>query len=270
MNIFDFDAYPAILEEMIRFNAHVRGYKSQLAKAAQCQNSYFSLVLGHKADLNPDQASALTDFWELNSSEADYFINLVLLARASTDSFKQRILGRLKDLQEQFSVYRLPKAVTNIQDVKLSAEDQTFFLQHWLCPSVLTLLRFEKTDSAAKVAQYLQMPINLIQLIIDRLEKMGLLVRENGRFLPQEHLVLVENHSDLSLLHSALQERAKSQNALTTGNNLRYTFSGTLSKERFDAVKAAFQEAVRAQLLELHDDKGGEILIGFSYDIFEI
>lgn len=270
MNIFDFDSYISVLNEMIKLNAHVRGYKSQLAKAAQCQNSYFSLVLGSKADLNLDQASALADFWELNNSEAEYFIQLVLLARAATDSLKLRIEERMKELQEQSSVYRMPKAVTNIQDVKLSPEDQTFFLQHWLCPSVLTLLRFPQTKSAEQVANYLEVSVDLVLVIIERLRAMGLLIEENGTYIPQENLVLVKNHSDLTLLHIALQERAKVKNGLSTGNNLRYSFSGTLSKERFEVLKANFQELVRSQLMELHEDKGGETLVGFCYDLFEV
>jgi uncharacterized protein (TIGR02147 family) len=270
MNIFDFDSYISVLNEMIKLNSHVRGYKSQLAKAAQCQNSYFSLILGNKADLNLDQASALADFWELNNSEAEYFINLLSLARASTDSFKARLNDRNKELREQYAIYRLPKVVTSIQDVRLSREDQTFFLQHWLCPAVLTLLRFPKTETAEKVAEFLEVSVSVVIPIIDRLIKMGLLRQKDGRYIPEENLILVNNHSDLTLLHSSLQERSKFKNSFSTRNNLRYSYSGTLSKEKFEALKTSFQEMVRAQLLELHEDQGGETLVGFCYDIFEV
>lgn len=270
MHIFDFDSYISIIEEQIKLNAHVRGYKSLMAKAAKCQNSYFSLVLSHKAELSADQASALADFWELNNPEAEYFINLVLLTRASTDSLKARLKERIQSLRDYVSKYSPPKAIADVWNLKLSPEDQTFYMQHWVCPAVHALLFLPNTQTPQAIADYLSISVDFVKTIIERMTKMGLIEKDGERLIPIDRLVLTNNHSDLALLHTALQERAKFKNAIEPGDNLRYSFTGTTSLKNFEAFKIGLRELVGSQLKSMHSEEAEETLVGFCYDIFLI
>src|SRR5687768_13356982 len=89
MRIFNFLDYKKYLKEVIRENRGTHGYKTRLAKAAGCRSSYLSQVLHGNFDLSPEHALGLANFWGLSTTEKDFFIQLVHLARAGTKELKK-------------------------------------------------------------------------------------------------------------------------------------------------------------------------------------
>src|SRR5436309_16129314 len=87
--LFTYTSYKAYLIDRIEQNKDLRGYQSQLARAAGCQRSFLSQVLNGKFDLSREHAAELSRFWGLDPLETEYFIGLVDLARAGSGHLRK-------------------------------------------------------------------------------------------------------------------------------------------------------------------------------------
>ena len=61
-----------------------------------CQKSFPLQVLNSTPEISPDHAIQLCEFWSLPDAEADYFIDLVHLARAGSKVRQRYLMRRIK------------------------------------------------------------------------------------------------------------------------------------------------------------------------------
>lgn len=99
MNIYEFSDYKEYLQAQVDENRHVRGYKSRLAEAAGCKNSFISQVLHGHVHLTLEHAVGLALFWQLSPCEREFFVELVNLARAGTPGLRNHVQARLQTLR---------------------------------------------------------------------------------------------------------------------------------------------------------------------------
>ncbi len=100
LRIFYFNDYKKVIAHFIQVNESQRGYKSRLAEAAGCQNSYLSKVLSQAVHLTQDQGFGLSKFWNLMPVEEEYFLTLIQLERAGSLAYKNRLSEKLDELRE--------------------------------------------------------------------------------------------------------------------------------------------------------------------------
>src|SRR5688500_3076235 len=87
--LFTYSDYKAYLRDWIRAHPHRgRGIKSRLARTAGCQVAYLSRVIERDAHLSLEQAMSLQGPLGHGRGEAKYFLLLVELARAGTQSLR--------------------------------------------------------------------------------------------------------------------------------------------------------------------------------------
>jgi len=65
-NVFNHLDYKDFLKIQIEENHEAYGYKSRLAKAANCQKSFLSQVLNSHIHLTPEHAVGLCQFWKFS------------------------------------------------------------------------------------------------------------------------------------------------------------------------------------------------------------
>lgn len=138
LNVMSFTNYRDVIHFFITKNKSVRGYKTAMARAGKIQPSYFSAVLNMASELSLDQASSLADYWDLSSVEAEYFITLVIIERASTANLKARYKLRLSEIRSQASQQGLKNSIKNLSDWLSMPRERTSFHSAW------TFMVFEK------------------------------------------------------------------------------------------------------------------------------
>ncbi|MEI6399405.1 MAG: hypothetical protein WCO71_11605, partial [Pseudomonadota bacterium] len=106
-SIFSFDDYKALLRAVIKEND--KGVASRLAEAAGCQRSFLSDVLRTGTHITPDHAFGISKCLELNVRESRFFMNLVLLARASQKAYRESLMKVIAD--ERVEQTRLTKKI---------------------------------------------------------------------------------------------------------------------------------------------------------------
>lgn len=268
MSVLEFDSYVDYILMKIQIHNKKRGYQSVLARAAKCQTSYFSSVLQHKVFLTPDQASALCDFWHLSENESEYFLALVSYARSGTNSLKKRIEKRLVQLRQQG---RDPGIVRTSQTGicrELSAEDKAFFHQSWLCAAVYGAVRIRICKTTEDISSYLNISKDVLTVFLNRLQKMGLMQQESGRWIAFENVVFSDDFADFTSFHNSLQDRSRFKNIINVGKNLRYSFVGTCSLKGFEEMKNITRTAIHSQIALLDSGEAEETLVGVCYDLF--
>ncbi len=106
--------YRIVLNNMIEHNSAVKGYRTQLAKAAGVQLSYLLAVTKGKARFTPDQAFDLCRYWNFSESETEKFVLQVLLEKATSHGWKKFLLDRIEQIEQtapsEESVDMLPRA----------------------------------------------------------------------------------------------------------------------------------------------------------------
>src|SRR3990167_6287563 len=98
--VFEYTSYKDYLRHLLLERSEVRGYQSQLSKAAGCQASYLSQALKTKVELTPDHAVGIGSFMQMNETELDYFLSLVLYSRATLSALKELLAKKLEQMRQ--------------------------------------------------------------------------------------------------------------------------------------------------------------------------
>ena len=177
--IYDFDQYKKYLSSVIRDQPNQgHGFKSRLAKAAQCQLPYLSRVLGGDVDFSVDQADGVSRFLGHVPDERHFFLLLVQRSRAATSALREyfteqieAIRKRRMDLSERFQV---PKT--------LPEEHQSTYYGRWYYAAIHILVSIPGFQTRDAVAEKLGLPLNVAAEALDFLTRYGLVVQKGGHF----------------------------------------------------------------------------------------
>ncbi len=197
MNIYDYDDYKDYLSAHIKTKKGVRGYQGILAESAKCHPSYFSQALKGKQELTPDQGINIAIFLNLNSSETQYFMNLLSYARAFNPDLKKFLKLQIesqKNVSEKLSD-RIIKQ-DNVQEV------DSIYYSSWMWLAVHMITSCPEFQNAEMISKRLNIEMPKLIEILKKLESMGLIVNENSQWrylrapshLPAESHMTEMNH----------------------------------------------------------------------------
>lgn len=189
MNLFAQTDYRTILKAMV---AERKGYEPdfgfhKLADAARVQKPYLSKVIGGNANLNSDQLFAICRILKLGADEMEYMQLLLELERSGLEERRKELRVKIDSIAEakrDSTAYLAAKAV--LADTSSVA----LLTDYYLDPLVqiihvaLSVERFSLNPLLLGKEFHLDGP--QIHAIILSLERMGLVIRENGRLLPRE------------------------------------------------------------------------------------
>jgi uncharacterized protein (TIGR02147 family) len=259
-SIFDFSDYRRYIEAKIEAQAISRGYRSRLSEVAGCQPAYFSQVLAGKSNMTSDQASNLSDYWEFNEHEADYFLALVDFERAASPSLKRRLKGKLKRLRDEFyqdfATYRQPSV-----EERSAAE---LYYSTWLFSAIHVLLSVVQFQTASALSAQLGVAEAEIQTLLKSMLEQGLTQEQSGSWRPvHKHLHATTSSMFSSLHHRNWRLRAIDTLAPKKPANLHYTGVYSLSESDFLKLKESLLETIDATraLVEPSREEAGACLL---------
>jgi hypothetical protein len=240
MSPLGFADYKDFIRGKIEANQGERGYQGKLAQAARCQKSYFSQVLKSETNLSLDQAMGLAEFWNLNESEAEYFLELVTLARSSYPPLVRVIKERLRGLVEKHE--RLSKSAGASEII---VNDQWLYYSQWYWSAIHILTGIPKFQTVNSIARCLGLPEALVTQVLHALKQQGLVDQESSRWIIKPvHRHLASESPLNSMNHSNWRNRAVLDSQMFSSNSLHYTSVQSHSRKDMDAIKQLLLEGV--------------------------
>ena len=199
INIFSYLDYKSYITDLISVNAATRGYQSRLAKGAGCQRSYLSQVINGNLNLTLEQACGLTNFWELNEFESEYFLDLVSLGKAGTPSLKKRLTSRLEKTKIQAE-----NLSNRIKSNQLEIAARQLYYSAWYWSAIHIALSIPEMNRSQKIADYLGLSGDLVNEVLAGLQDIGLAKNEMGTWqlilgsmhLPKDSPLITMHHNN--------------------------------------------------------------------------
>lgn len=178
-SVYEYRDYREYLQYWLSTQTRKRGNQAALAQAAGVSSTLMSLILKGDKHLTLEQASELCDLFSFNERETDFFLTIVALGRAGSVKLKNKLLTKIRELQKQSQKLseRLEK------DVELSDEVKAIFYSSWLYTAIMNLVAVAGYDSAARMAEYLQVPQERVVQAIAFLRAHRLIAVTNGRYV---------------------------------------------------------------------------------------
>jgi len=259
MTLFDFDEYRSVIKWQIKVNESVRGYQTLLAKAAGCQRAFLSQALNSHVQLTPDHVAGLSKFWQFDELETDYFLELVLLERASSPSLKQVIERRLRTLRKQ----RLNLAERFKINETLPENIQAIYYTSWHMSAIHVLLSIPEFNDIHKISQRLHLSPAAVQSSIKHLEELKVIKKTN------KHLYLPKTSPFTGTNHINWRQRAIANIQSQDTDALHYSVVSALSVADVEKFRELILKCIEGTRKVVEPSPEEEIIC-FTCDLFKV
>lgn len=236
MSLFDFKDYRAFLEAFVKSQPRKgHGYKLKMAEALRVHPTLITQVLkGHKS-FNMDQAYALAQFMELNDLEKDYFLTLIDLDRAASETLKNFILSKLLKLRKENE--KVKNRVSRY--ATMSESDQAQFYSHWYYSAIRLSSGINKKVTAESLAIDYALPKDLVDNVLEFLISRGLVIEKEDLTLDRgpQNTFLASDSPLISRHHMNWRIKAIERHPRLESDELAFSAPLTLAKSDLGEVK---------------------------------
>lgn len=267
VNVFSYLDYIDFMKEMIKSHRSVYGYKAAIADSAGCQRSYLSQVLAGHSHLTVEHAAGLSDFFEFNDLEQEYFLNLVLLARASSLKLKAMLEKKISQMQQHQE--NILNRIVEKKEV-LSDEAAAIFYSNWSYLAVLIATTIEELRTVKKLAVRLNLKEIYIEKLVEDLQRLGLLKNVNGEWVATNHTIHLPKNSPFNSLNHTHWRQLATQNSFTDQpGSVHYTSVCTLSQTDAEKIKSLMLQLIDDSRKIISPSKE-EVLYCLTCDWFQV
>ena len=264
--LFDFDHYADFLAERLPNSGEMRGSRSRLADHLGCQTGFVSQVILKRNHFSLEHALATSRYLELNSDEQDYFILLVLQAKAGTPELSHYFESRLKitlDKRRQISERIQVKT-------QMDSEGREIYYSSWTYSAAHMLLFLEPYQSTLKLARKLGISVSHAQSIVDFLvqRKMAAIRGEQVVALPAR-LHIPQDSPSIQRHHTNWRLRAVQSLAGPSEDDLHYSGVFSLSRSAAREIREILLGSIQSSEPIIRDAKD-ETVFAMNIDWFGI
>lgn len=267
LTVFDFVDYKTYLGKALEMRSQTqKGQKTKLAEALGCRAAYLSQVLRGSNDLSAEQAQAANRFLAHTPTEARFFLNMVLWARAGTHDLKEFYLAELKKQKDER--VNLKNRVKSSRT--LSEADQARYYSSWYYAAVHVIVSLNHIHRKAEIAKALGLPQKTISEVLEFLVEIGLLKNHGAEFLQGETSLYLDAGSPFITKHHT-NWRMKAVQSLDQKNDKDLHYSGVITCSIKDAEK--IQEILIQtvqKIRELVKASNDETLMAYTLDLFSL
>lgn len=241
-SIYEYRDYKKYLLSVIKSRVRRgRGERARLAQTIKCHTTYVSQVLNSNAHFNLEQAAEINNFLCHDKDEAHFFILLVELARAGTETLKKYFQA---EIQKQIEKRLDLKSRLKFQKT-LEPTDQSTYCSSWHYAAVNILLTIPEFQTKPEIARYLKLPLKKVTDVLEFLTSVGLIIEEGGHFKTGAMSMHMGSGSPmLAKHHINWRFRAIASLDEETLEDLHYTSVITLSKSDIPKVRAILVRAI--------------------------
>ena len=195
--VFDFLDYRAYLEEKLGKKGTRSGARKRLAEYMGGHTTFISQVLNGQSELSLEQAEVANEFLEHSFDEGEFFIYLVMIARAGTPVLKNRFVEKVRLLKEK----RLKIKDRLKAEGSINKEDQQKFYSSYHYGAVHVLASIPGQNTIEAISLALKLPRSKVVELVEFLVKLGVLVRSDSKVEPGKNHIHLSNENELVLSH---------------------------------------------------------------------
>lgn len=264
-NIYEYSSYRQYLKDCLEANGPKSGSKARAAQALAVHTTFISQVVLGKAELSLDQAEKMNFFLGHNQEEGEFFLDLVILERATDPNLKKRFEEKIKIKYTDH--VQIVKSFEKTRELA-EADQEKFYSSHiYGLIHVLTSIPEYRTREALTEAVGYSMTI--VNEAVDFLLKIGILKMQKNQIVHSEQHVHLKSQSKNILQHHTNWRLATVQNlAFSKPDDLHYSLTFSCSKK--DAVK--IRESLLKNLKSMSETIGAsneEKAYVYCFDFFE-
>ena len=199
ISVFTFDDYRKFIRAVVSANENQWGAWAKIAKAAGCKATYLTQAMKGRAELTPDHAAGIAQFFSLSPEETEFFLLILDLNRATTKKLKEIISSKIRRLRKEQEAL----AKNYINESRFVIEDSA--LQYASCywSTIFVLLKIPKYRSATKLSARLALPLEQTMSALEHLKKNGFVKQDKGRWTNIDESRL----NQVGSLHHRIEEK---------------------------------------------------------------
>ncbi len=265
--VFGFSSYRDYLSHRIATTEEGRGYQKQLAIAAKCQSSYLSQVLSGNANLTFEQAFGISQFWEFDKDQTDFFMTLVSLERAGTP----RLRDYLVDEIEAIRVKRSTLSSRMEHRPAVDPDPNIEYYSNWYMPVIHTMVAIPRFRQAQAIARQISLPLETVESALDQLRDSGLVQQTADGWINTARDIHLRSDSPLNYhYHNVVRMLAnRRMQESAPGENIHYSAIYSLSESDFARIKQdllTMLDKTRTTVIASTE----ETVAAFTLDLFRI
>lgn len=266
IDIFETHHYRDYLISKVGGKDRRTGVKSRLAETLRCQASFLSQVLNGKAELTPEQAVEANRFFGHSPEEANFFILLVLQARAGSKDLRAHYAHQLREIQSRRLLLSKRLEKNNV----LTDGQRSIYYSSWHYAAIHVAVTIPELRSKDALTKYFRLPVMKVNQVVDFLVSIGLLLNAGGELTTGTSEIFIGTDSSLILKHHA-NWRVQAIDSLDREGPEDLHYSGAFSLSRHDLiqVKKILMKTIQDTLAVIKPSKEEE-LCSFSVDLFSL
>lgn len=267
MSVFDYKSYIDFLNSWILNQPrNGRGLKSLIARHAQCNPAYVTLVMKGDAHFSLEQIEKLRPILQLPDEEFDFLFLLVEKEKAGTQSLKNYFNKKIEFILQQ------RQQLKNRVETKLvlKEEMQSRYFSSWLYAAVHTALTIPAMNSSQIIAQQLRVDEKTVKDIINFFLETHLIEKTKSGYAPGEVRIHLPHDSDFIVRHHA-NWRIQSLKALdrAADKNFHYSSVVSISQDDFFIIREMILKFIETTKKVVKDSKE-ETLASIGIDLFKV
>ncbi len=267
LSVFNYKGYKEFfLEYVDRLPGTGRGFFTKAAKAMRVHPTQLTHVFKGDKDLTVEQGQLLGIFLELNELELNYFVYLIMYARAGTQELKSLFKEKLQDfLRKQQS-----SGTGIVNNDFLTEEDKFEFYSNWYYPVVYHLCEVFQEKNLKLMAKLTMLSESDIENAFSFLEKKKMIsVKKDG--VIQVHLLDFYLNKDSKLIwnyHRTWRLKAFESHENKRESELFFTYSFAISEESIASIQRKIKDFIQEICSDVENKKEAEAVMCLGLDWF--
>lgn len=266
MSIFHFSNYRDYLSAHIKSLPHGgRGEITRIAKALNVQSTVVSMVFSGSRDFSIEQAMDLSVYLQHTDIEAEYFLLMVQIARASHHKLKMHFQKRLKNIQKEAN-----KIENRFEhEKKLSEHDRAVFYSSWIYSAVRLFASLtENGKTLPEIMDRFDLPRARALGILEFLKSTGLIIENQERYqMGISRTYLEQGSPHLPRHHMNWRLKSLQKSDRISESELMFTFPMSLSREDFLIIRDELSEVLK-KVSKIVKDSPPDDIACLNIDLF--
>lgn len=265
--IFDFKNYKDYLIRLSGAKNRRTGFKSSLAKAANCNSTYISQVLSGHTNFSLEQAEQINHFLNHTPDEGHYFILMVQIERAGTAALKKYFKNQLDELIKKRNHIQGRLEMSSV----LTVEDKSKYYSSWLYSAVHMAVTIPtKTRQLEFICETLNVSEKTLEEVLQFLLQTGLIQRvPNGYIAGTTKIHLGDDSVDIIKHHSNWRIEAIKSLEVPRSNDVHYSAVASISAADMLRLREVVLEFIRVTVKEIGNSPEEELCV-FNLDFFSL
>lgn len=232
--VYEFNDYKKYLKALLEQGDKPWGLVSKLADACGCQRSYFSRAVNTEVHLTPDHAYNLSRYLNLSESETEYFLCLLEKNRASTSTYRDRQIHKIKKLKDEYE--NLQKIVK--RPVSTLGEKEFLYYSTWYMSALHIIVSIPKYQTTQEISQKLQLDPQTVEESLQILKNFELIRFERGKWTFNSSEIHITKDSPLvNFHHNNWRQRALLDTQKKKTDSIHFTVVQSLNYEAWEKIK---------------------------------